>query len=266
MGYGLRPEPALAWFGIIFDEAGQVRSLSSDLACVNMVGMRVFPVVREDGARAVLPNLTDHPDAGLFSQPYVAVRKVQVIANCELQLFSGGGRFGCADLRRAASAHLAAGHVENADSIPSGYQLYYCAAATQLGVIRMGSYGERIKLEVISHALNSYFGGYGVGMRRVKAVVRGSGQGQRSGVRDQRSVVRGRTSAPRRGQSASSASVFKHFDRLLSGIAGQAQCSVTPAVCDVQPCAAIQERCPISTEQELFYDLLGTLSNLTYLR
>src|SRR5262249_8955618 len=107
----LGPEPALSWFGVVFDEARQVRCLARDLAGVDMVGVRVFPAVGEDGARAVLPNLTDHPGAGVFSQPYVTVREFQIIANGEPHLFGGSGCFGCADLSGSASARLSPRHI-----------------------------------------------------------------------------------------------------------------------------------------------------------
>src|SRR5215467_14518896 len=138
-----------------------MRCLSSDLAGVSVIGMRIFPVMGKDGPRPVHANLADHPGAGLFSQPYVAVREFQVVTNGEPHLFGGRRCFGCSDLSRASCAHLSPGHVEDSDSIPFRYQLYYRAATTELGVIRMGANGKRIKLDVISHVISSYFGGYG---------------------------------------------------------------------------------------------------------
>src|SRR5260370_8535113 len=105
MGDGLGSESALALVRVILDQTRQMRRLSGDLAGVNVVWMRVFPIVSKNSAGLVHANLAYHSDAGFFSQPYMAVGQLEVIANGEAHFLGGSRRFARACLPPPPGPH-----------------------------------------------------------------------------------------------------------------------------------------------------------------
>jgi hypothetical protein len=147
----MRAKSLLACVGVILGEPRDVRAFADDLTGVNVIWVRVFPVVSEDDSRTVKPDLAHHLHARLFVQPYVPVGKFEVVTNRELQLASAGLGFAAANFSRATSANLPTGHIQHTHSVPQRNQLQQCSPASKLDIIRVRTYRQRIKPHFIAH-------------------------------------------------------------------------------------------------------------------
>src|SRR6266571_8044212 len=151
MRHSMRPKSLLTGICIVLRKTRDVRRFANYLASVNVVRMRIFPVMSEDYARAVETNLARHLDARLFGQPDVTVGQFEVISQRELHLPRGGLGLASANLTRASRAHFSASHVQHADAITKRDKLQKSSAASQLDVIGVSANRKRIESHFIAH-------------------------------------------------------------------------------------------------------------------
>jgi hypothetical protein len=137
--------------GIILGEPGNVSAFAHDLACVNVIGMRIFPVVSEDNARTIQPDLASHLHARFLIEPDVPIGQLEVVADCKTQLIRGRRRLTRSNLSRATRAHFAASHIKHSHSVAQRDKLRESASTPKLDIIGVRSYGQRIKTNFICH-------------------------------------------------------------------------------------------------------------------
>src|SRR5687767_4905018 len=102
---------------IVFCQSCHMRRLPYDLAGVNMIGVRILPVMREDHPRPVLPEFADHGHARFFIEPDMAVLQLQIVAHSEPQCAGRGLRFARSYLRGAARPEFTARHIQDTNPV-----------------------------------------------------------------------------------------------------------------------------------------------------
>ena len=141
--------------GELRPEAGRLDELRRG----DVVGMGIDPVRREQPPRPLLANHAGQLRA-VFERGFQrAVRQAQVLAPVEAEDRRGGGRFACADFRRAVRRRLAAGEVEHADAAALLLELQNRPGHAELGVV-----GVRGDDEDVEHGEEA--GGWGQGARK----------------------------------------------------------------------------------------------------